>query len=86
MLRSDFPAAIAAAAAGRYRLLAILVDHAVYGAVPNATVDNPLFFDTECEELPFPWVRTDPPAPSARPKRSLRRRPCPPGLSAPSAL
>ena len=62
VLRSDFPAAIAAAAAGRYRLLAILVDHAVYGAVPNATVDNPLFFDTECEELPFPWVRTDPPA------------------------
>jgi hypothetical protein len=28
--------------------------------VPNSTVDNPLFFDTECEELPFPWVRTDP--------------------------
>jgi pimeloyl-ACP methyl ester carboxylesterase len=60
VLRADFPAAIAAAAAGRYRLLAILVAHAVYGAVPNSTVDNPLFFDTECEELPFPWVRTDP--------------------------
>ena len=60
VLRADFPAAIAAAAAGRYRLLAILVDHAVYGAVPNPTVDNPLFFDAECEELAFPWVRTDP--------------------------
>jgi pimeloyl-ACP methyl ester carboxylesterase len=62
VLRADFPAAIAAAAAGRYRLLAVLVAHAVYGAVPNSTVDNPLFFDTECEELPFPWVRTDPAA------------------------
>ena len=60
VLRADFPAAIAAAAAGRYRLLAVLVAHAVYGAVPNSTVDNPLFFDTECEELPFPWVRSDP--------------------------
>jgi pimeloyl-ACP methyl ester carboxylesterase len=59
VLRADFPAAIAAAAAGNYALLAILVAHAVYGAVSNSTVDNPLFFDTECEELPFPWVRTD---------------------------
>jgi pimeloyl-ACP methyl ester carboxylesterase len=58
-LRADFPAAIAAAAKGHYALLAILVAHAVYGAIPNSTVDNPLFFDTECEELPFPWVRTD---------------------------
>jgi pimeloyl-ACP methyl ester carboxylesterase len=61
-LRADFPAAIAAAAKGHYSLLAILVAHAVYGAIPNSTVDNPLYFDTECEELPFPWVRTDPPA------------------------
>jgi pimeloyl-ACP methyl ester carboxylesterase len=59
VLRADFPAAIASAAAGHYGLLAILVAHAVYGAIPNSTVDNPLFFDTECEELPFPWVRTD---------------------------
>jgi pimeloyl-ACP methyl ester carboxylesterase len=59
VLRADFPAAIASAAAGDYALLAILVAHAVYGAVPNSTVDNPLFFDTECEELAFPWVRTD---------------------------
>ena len=58
-LRADFPAAIAAAADGHYALLAILVAHAVFGSVPNNTVDNPLFFDTECEELPFPWVRTD---------------------------
>ncbi|MGA3362290.1 MAG: alpha/beta fold hydrolase [Solirubrobacteraceae bacterium] len=58
-LRADFPAAIATAAGGRYGLLAILVAHAVYGAIPNSTVDNPLYFDTECEELPFPWVRTD---------------------------
>jgi len=62
VLREDFPAAIAAAAGGRYALLAILVAHGVYGAVSNGTVDNPLYFDTECEELPFPWVRTDPPA------------------------
>ncbi len=61
-LRADFPAAIAAAADGHYGLLAILIEHAVYGAVSNSTVDNPLFFDTECEELPFPWVRTDTPA------------------------
>jgi pimeloyl-ACP methyl ester carboxylesterase len=62
VLRADFPAAIADAAEGHYALLAILVAHAVYGAVPSSTVDNPLFFDTECEELPFPWVRTDPAA------------------------
>jgi pimeloyl-ACP methyl ester carboxylesterase len=62
VLRADLPAALAAAAGGRYDLLTILVAHAVYGAVPNATVDNPLFFDTECEELPFPWARTDAPA------------------------
>jgi pimeloyl-ACP methyl ester carboxylesterase len=61
-VRADFPAAIAAAAGGDYALLAILAAHAVYGAAPNNTVDNPLFFDTECEELPFPWVRTDTPA------------------------
>jgi pimeloyl-ACP methyl ester carboxylesterase len=60
VLRADFPAAIAAAAAGRYRLLAMLVDHAVDGARANATIDNPLYFAAECEELPFPWVRTDP--------------------------
>ncbi|MGA2756669.1 MAG: alpha/beta fold hydrolase [Solirubrobacteraceae bacterium] len=59
VLRADFPAAIASAATGRFALLAILVAHAVYGAIPNSTVDNPLFFDTECEELAFPWVRTD---------------------------
>ncbi len=61
-LRADFPAAIASAAAGHYALLAILVAHAVYGELPNSTVDNPLYFDTECEELPFPWTRTDTPA------------------------
>jgi len=60
VLRAEFPAAIASAAAGRFAALAILVAHAVFGAVPNSTVDNPLFFDTECEELAFPWVRTDP--------------------------
>jgi pimeloyl-ACP methyl ester carboxylesterase len=61
-LRADFPAAISSAAGGQYALLAVLVAHAVYGAVPNKTVDNPLFFNTECEELPFPWTRTDQPA------------------------
>ena len=34
----------------------------MYGAVANSTVDNPLFFDTECEELPFPWTRSETPA------------------------
>jgi pimeloyl-ACP methyl ester carboxylesterase len=61
-LRADFPAAIGAAAGGRYRLLAVLFAHAVLGEEPDTTIDNPLFFDTECEELPFPWTRTDTPA------------------------
>jgi pimeloyl-ACP methyl ester carboxylesterase len=61
-LRADFPAAIAAAAGGQYRLLAVLFAHAVLGVEPDTTIDNPLFFDTECEELPFPWTRTDTPA------------------------
>jgi len=62
VMRSDFPAAIAAAAHGQYALLAILVAHAVYGAVSNSTIDNPLYFDTECEELPWPWQRSAAPA------------------------
>ncbi len=63
ILRAEFPAAIAAAAAHRYGLLAILVDHANVGAAASFTqVNNPLFFDTECEELPFPWNRADAPA------------------------
>jgi pimeloyl-ACP methyl ester carboxylesterase len=61
-LRADFPAAVASAANGHYALLAILVAHAVLGSVSNTTVDNPLFFDTECEELPFPWPRSNPTA------------------------
>lgn len=61
-LRADFPAAVAAAAHGQYGLLAILVAHAVYAPQSNNTVDNPLFFDTECEELPFPWQRSATPA------------------------
>ena len=36
-------------------------------------VDNPLFFDTECEELPFPWNRAD--APAARLQRGARGGP-----------
>jgi len=58
-LRADFPAAVAAAAGGQYALLGVLFAHAVLGASPNKTIDNPLFFDTECEELAFPWTRTD---------------------------
>jgi pimeloyl-ACP methyl ester carboxylesterase len=70
VLRSDLPAALHAAAAGRYGLLAILIDHAlVGGAVSNKGIDNPLFFDTECEELPFPWNRAD--APAARRSEAL---------------
>jgi pimeloyl-ACP methyl ester carboxylesterase len=53
-----FPAAVAAAADGHYALLAILVVHAVLGGSSNSTVDNPLFIDTLCEELPYPWLRT----------------------------
>ena len=63
VLRADFPAAIAAAAAHRYGLLAILIDHADIGSASSfMQVNNPLFFDTECEELPFPWNRADAPA------------------------
>jgi len=61
-LRADFPAAIQAAAAGHYQLLAVLFAHSVLDAEPDNTIDNPLFFDTECEELPFPWSRGDSPA------------------------
>jgi pimeloyl-ACP methyl ester carboxylesterase len=57
-LRADFPAAVAAAADGHYGLLAILVAHAVLGGTSDGTVDNPLFIDTLCEELPFPWSRS----------------------------
>jgi pimeloyl-ACP methyl ester carboxylesterase len=60
-LRADFPAAVAAAAHGQYALLAVLYAHAVLGVPPNTTIDNPLFFDTECEELAFPWTRTETP-------------------------
>jgi len=58
-LRADFPAAVAAAAHGQYALLAVLFAHAVLGATPDSTIDNPLYFDTECEELAFPWTRTE---------------------------
>jgi pimeloyl-ACP methyl ester carboxylesterase len=61
-LRADFPAAVAAAAGGDYALLAILVAHALLGSVSNATIDSPLFFASKCEELPFPWPRSDPTA------------------------
>jgi pimeloyl-ACP methyl ester carboxylesterase len=61
-LRADFPAAVGAAAGGDYSLLAILVSHGVLGSVPNNTVDNPLFIDTVCEELPYPWLRSADPA------------------------
>jgi pimeloyl-ACP methyl ester carboxylesterase len=59
-LRADFPAAVAAAAGGQYALLGVLVAHGVLGQLPNKTVDNAVFFDTECEELPFPWTRSEP--------------------------
>jgi pimeloyl-ACP methyl ester carboxylesterase len=70
VLRSDFPAAIDGAAHGHFGLLAILVDHSlVGGSTASASVDNPLFFDTECEELPFPWNRAA--APTARLTQAL---------------
>jgi len=52
-LRSDFPAAIHAAAHGRDLLLGILFAHAILGQLPDKTIDNPVYFATECEELPF---------------------------------
>ncbi|HEY1775971.1 MAG TPA: alpha/beta hydrolase [Solirubrobacteraceae bacterium] len=58
-LRADFPAAVATAAHGQYALLGVLYAHAVLGETPDATIDNPLYFDTECEELAFPWTRTE---------------------------
>jgi pimeloyl-ACP methyl ester carboxylesterase len=63
VLRADFPAAVHAAAAGNYGLLAILTDHTnADGTIESGAVDDPLFYDTECEELPFPWNRADSPA------------------------
>jgi pimeloyl-ACP methyl ester carboxylesterase len=62
-MRADFPAAIAAAAARKYGLLAILIDRANLGSAADFTqVDNPLYFDTECEELAYPWNRAEPAA------------------------
>jgi pimeloyl-ACP methyl ester carboxylesterase len=61
-LRADFPAAIEAAAGGHYRLLAVLFAHAVLDSVPDSTIDDPLYFATDCEELPFPWLRTETPS------------------------
>ena len=62
VLRADFPAAIAAAAAGATGCSRSSSTTRSTAPCPNSTVDNPLFFDTECEELPFPWKRTDPAA------------------------
>src|SRR5579863_652224 len=53
-LRADLPAALHAAARGRYALLGILVARAILGQLRDKTINNPLYFDTECEELPFP--------------------------------
>jgi pimeloyl-ACP methyl ester carboxylesterase len=61
-LRADFPAAVAAAADGHYGLLAILVAHTAVGGSSNSTEDTPLYLDTYCEELPYPWSRTEPSA------------------------
>ena len=70
VLRADFPAAIHAAAAGHYGLLAILVDHTLFGGVVSSnSVDNPLYFATKCEELAFPWTRGS--APAVRKQQAL---------------
>jgi len=63
VLRNDFPAAIAAAAQGDYRPLAILIDHANIGAnLEDDGIDNALYYATSCEEIDYPWNRADTPA------------------------
>ena len=63
VLRNDFPAAIAAAAQGDYRPLAILINHANEGAnMEDEGIDNALYYATSCEEIDYPWDRADPPA------------------------
>jgi pimeloyl-ACP methyl ester carboxylesterase len=60
-LRADIPAAIHSAAEGDYALLGVLFDHAILGPQANKTIDTPLYFDTVCEELPFPGTRGETP-------------------------
>jgi pimeloyl-ACP methyl ester carboxylesterase len=61
-LRADFPAAVASALQGDYAPLAVLYERANGTSGSSGGIDEALYLATECEELPFPWVRSDMPA------------------------
>ncbi len=70
-LRTEFPAAMRAAANGDEAPLARLVRHAAErgegdeAESPSESFDTPLYYATSCEEEQFPWSRT------ATPRRRL---------------
>lgn len=57
-LRANLPAALHEAARGDYALLAEIVA-AAEAPSSSEDINNELFVATTCEELPFPWTRTD---------------------------
>jgi pimeloyl-ACP methyl ester carboxylesterase len=65
VLRSEFPAAIRAAAYGDRAPLARLLVHAdgsdEEAESPSESFDTPLYYATSCEEEPFPWNRASSP-------------------------
>jgi pimeloyl-ACP methyl ester carboxylesterase len=66
-LRSEFPAAIRAAADGDTAALARLLARAEQGEgseaeSPSESFDTPLYYTTSCEEEEFPWNRTADPS------------------------
>jgi len=66
-LRSEFPAAIRAAADGDTAALARLLVRAEQGEAseagsPSESFDTPLYYATSCEEEEFPWNRTADPS------------------------
>jgi pimeloyl-ACP methyl ester carboxylesterase len=60
-LRAGFPAAARSALRGDTALLARLRQREI-DTSNDLGVDNPLFFATTCEELPYPWSRSATPA------------------------
>ncbi|MGA2471764.1 MAG: alpha/beta fold hydrolase [Solirubrobacteraceae bacterium] len=66
-LRSNLPAALQEALHGDYALLAELVAAAESGS--SEGIDTELYLATTCEELPFPWNRSD--TPTARESDAL---------------
>ena len=55
LLRANLPAALHAAVHGDYSLLAAL---SVSANQPEGGVDDELYLATVCEELPYPWLRS----------------------------